>query len=279
MARNKLIEAGDLIAKINHLPAENFDSECEKIECEIASMIKANKWATSTAHRLNALFESACRERGNELDAQNARIKAYELIQEIHQLQDVGFESGCERIRRDIQRIADGYQFSQDELRGLKAAFDETRIVCWNRVEGTSIVAEALSYIELLPADNRYEVSSTDAAKSYVRLKLCNARTEEFWVIYMNTQNRVIQTKRMFSGGVHSCTVSPREIAREALLCDATAVILVHNHPSGIVVESREDRVLTSAIKAALQLFDIRTLDHLIVGRGNVLSFAEKGIL
>ena len=83
----------------------------------------------------------------------------------------------------------------------------------------------------------------------------------------------------MFRGTLSQTSVYPREVVKEALQLNASAVVFIHNHPSGQTEPSRADEVLTQALKAALQLVDIRVLDHLVVGGGAVVSFAERGLL
>lgn len=83
----------------------------------------------------------------------------------------------------------------------------------------------------------------------------------------------------MFRGTLSHTSVYPREVARRALELNSAAVIFAHNHPSGAAEPSRADELLTQSLKAALQLVDVRVLDHLVVGRGEVVSFAERGLL
>ena len=83
----------------------------------------------------------------------------------------------------------------------------------------------------------------------------------------------------MFRGTLTHTSVYPREVARRALELNSAAVIFAHNHPSGAAEPSRADEFLTQSLKSALQLVDVRVLDHLVVGRGEVVSFAERGLL
>ena len=83
----------------------------------------------------------------------------------------------------------------------------------------------------------------------------------------------------MFRGTLTQTSVYPREVVKRALELQASAVILAHNHPSGVAEPSRADEYLTQTLKAALQLVDVRVLDHLVVGRAGVVSFAERGLL
>ena len=118
-----------------------------------------------------------------------------------------------------------------------------------------------------------------DAVRDYLRLKLADRPHEVFAVVFLDAQHRVLATEEMFRGTLTQTSVYPREVAIEALKRNAAAVILCHNHPSGSAVQSRADEALTQNLKSALGLVDVRVLDHLIVTRSKVLSFAEEGLL
>ncbi len=98
-------------------------------------------------------------------------------------------------------------------------------------------------------------------------------------MIFLDNQHRVIYTSEMFSGTLNSVEVHPREIVREALKRNAGAVILAHNHPSGVAEPSRADRSITQQIVSACTLMHIRVLDHFVLGREEYVSFAERGWL
>jgi DNA repair protein RadC len=98
-------------------------------------------------------------------------------------------------------------------------------------------------------------------------------------VLYLDAQNRVLADEELFRGTLTQTSVYPREVVRRALQLNSAAVILAHNHPSGAAEPSRADEFLTQSLKSALQLVDVRVLDHLVVGRGQVVSFAERGLL
>lgn len=122
-------------------------------------------------------------------------------------------------------------------------------------------------------------VQSSDDMVNYLYSKLAHREREIFLAIFFDNQHRIIQTTEMFSGTIASVEVHPREIIREALKCNAAALVLAHNHPSGISEPSRADRDVTQQIIAACQLMNIRVLDHIVIGRGEYASFAEKGWL
>jgi len=120
---------------------------------------------------------------------------------------------------------------------------------------------------------------SPEAVKNYLQLQLAQKPREEFAVLFLDAQNRLIESQVMFRGTLTQTSVYPREIVAEALRSAAAAVILAHNHPSGTVQPSRADEALTQTLKSALALVDVRVLDHIIVAPGAALSMAEKGLL
>ena len=124
-------------------------------------------------------------------------------------------------------------------------------------------------------------MDSPRAVKDYLRLHFAAANAagrEEFAVVFLAQDHRVIETRTLFRGTLAQASVYPREVAKECLARNAAAVILAHNHPSGFPEPSRADEHLTQTLKAVLQLVDVRILDHIIVGDACV-SFAERGLL
>ena len=103
--------------------------------------------------------------------------------------------------------------------------------------------------------------------------------TEEFWVLLLNRSNRVIDKVRISSGGIDQTTADVRTILREALLARATQMVLIHNHPSGNIQPSQEDKRITERIKGAGRLMNISVIDHVIVTDGAYYSFNDEGIL
>ena len=120
---------------------------------------------------------------------------------------------------------------------------------------------------------------SPQAVKQYVQLHLAGLDHEVFAVLFLDTQHRLIALEQLFTGTLSQTSVYPREVVKRALARNAAAVILAHNHPSGVAEPSRADEFLTQALKSALALVDVRVLDHLVVGQGQVTSFAERGLL
>lgn len=125
----------------------------------------------------------------------------------------------------------------------------------------------------------RSAMTSAAAVKDYLQMQLAANGHEVFAVLFLDSQNRLIAFEELFRGTVAQTSVYPREVALRALHHGAAAVILAHNHPSGNTTPSRADQTLTATLKAALDLLDIRVLDHVIVARGQALSMAEEGLL
>jgi DNA repair protein RadC len=115
--------------------------------------------------------------------------------------------------------------------------------------------------------------------KQYLQLQLGGREHEVFAVMFLDAQSRLVRFEEMFRGTLTQTSVYPREVAKRALELGCAAVILAHNHPSGAAEPSRADEYLTQTLKSALQLIDVRVLDHLVVGHGEVISFAERGLL
>jgi len=122
-------------------------------------------------------------------------------------------------------------------------------------------------------------LSSPAAVRDYLRLILRDKEYEVFCCVFLNAQNRVIAVEELFRGTLTQTSVYPREIVKRALAHNAAAMILAHNHPSGVDEPSQADRSLTRRLAEALALVDIRVLDHFIIAGASALSFAEAGHL
>ena len=121
--------------------------------------------------------------------------------------------------------------------------------------------------------------TAPDIVKNYLTLALALEEREHFHVLFLNNQHKLLLDDRLFSGTIDGASVYPREVVKRALQCNAAAVILAHNHPSGICVPSEADKGITAKLKQALTTVDIRILDHIIVGHMETYSFAEHGAL
>lgn len=122
-------------------------------------------------------------------------------------------------------------------------------------------------------------LSSPQQVRDYLCLRLGGLTREVFMVLFLDAQNRVLAQEELFSGTLTQTSVYPREVVKRALHHNAASVIFAHNHPSGIAQQSRADELLTTALKQALGLVDIRVLDHFVVAGNTTLSFAEQGLL
>jgi DNA repair protein RadC len=122
-------------------------------------------------------------------------------------------------------------------------------------------------------------LNSPRAVRDYLQLLLGARQQEVFLVLFLDTQQRVIASEELFHGTLSQTSVYPREVVKRALAHNAAAVILAHNHPSGVAEPSQSDQLLTGALKQALAMVDVRVLDHFIVAVGQTLSFAEKGLI
>ena len=141
-----------------------------------------------------------------------------------------------------------------------------------------SVVGEAKRLLDLR-VHKTVEMSSCHVVKDFLAIRLGHLEYEVFVVLFLDSQHRLIECQEMFRGTLNQTSVYPREVARVALALNAGAVILAHNHPSGATEPSRADEYLTATLKTALQLIDVRVLDHMVVGGGSVMSFAERGLL
>lgn len=122
-------------------------------------------------------------------------------------------------------------------------------------------------------------LTNAHAAREYLVKQYSGYEHEVFGVLFLDTRNRVIASEIMFRGTIDGAAVHRREVAKRCLEHNAAAVIIFHNHPSGIVTESQCDLLITQNLKEALTVIDVRIIDHIIVGGGTFNSFAERGLL
>lgn len=122
-------------------------------------------------------------------------------------------------------------------------------------------------------------LTSPAATHRYLAAQLRDREHEIFACLYLDNRHRVIAFEELFRGTIDGASVYPREVVKAALQHNAAAVILSHNHPSGVAEPSRADERLTGRLREALGLVDIRVLDHVIIGDGPPVSFAERGLL
>jgi len=141
------------------------------------------------------------------------------------------------------------------------------------------IIRQAIALLEQRIFNAGPTLSGPAAVRDYLQLKLVAEPNEIFAVVFLNSQHEVLAFEPMFKGSVDQTSVYPRVVVQRALALNASAVILAHQHPSGVTEPSSADRTLTDRLKAALAMVDIRVIDHFIVGKGRPYSFAESGLL
>ncbi len=128
--------------------------------------------------------------------------------------------------------------------------------------------------------ERRDNFSSPGAVRDWLRLKLAQQQQEVFMALWLDAQNRLLHAETLFTGTLTQTSVYPREVVKQALARNAAAVILAHNHPSGLAEPSSADEMMTRSLRQALALVDVKLLDHFIVaGSATPLSFAERGLL
>ncbi|MCK5872304.1 MAG: DNA repair protein RadC [Methylococcales bacterium] len=132
-------------------------------------------------------------------------------------------------------------------------------------------------FVEII---NRGDVlSCSEATRAYLSAQLRGYDYEVFACLFLDSQHRMIRLQELFRGTINTSSIYPREVVKEALSCNAAAVILAHNHPSGLNFPSEADQKITERLQQALALFDIQILDHFIIGDNRPYSFAENGLI
>ncbi|PSQ91481.1 MAG: hypothetical protein BRD57_04290, partial [Proteobacteria bacterium SW_6_67_9] len=121
-------------------------------------------------------------------------------------------------------------------------------------------------------------LTSSETTRAYLRARLGERDHEIFACLFLDNRHRVIAFDELFRGTIDGASVYPREVVKAALRHNAAAVILAHNHPSGVAEPSTADARLTERLRDALGLVDIRLLDHIVVGEGEPVSLAERGL-
>lgn len=148
------------------------------------------------------------------------------------------------------------------------------------RRRGDAIILRALAVLNSRLREPGKCLGSPGEVRAFLMLHLAELEHEAFVALFLDAQNKLIECRELFRGTLTQTSVYPREVVKAALSLNAGAVILAHNHPSGLSEPSRADEVLTNALKVALSVVDVKVLDHFVVaGRGSPLSFAERGLL
>ena len=152
-----------------------------------------------------------------------------------------------------------------------------------SRVTEDNIIQQAIQILEdrLTRRTTDIEITKPDDVRKQFFLRWGHEEREVFFVAFLNNRNIIIKTEPMFYGTIDSASVWPREVVKEAIRCNASAIILGHNHPSGNAEPSDADKRLTKRIVEACGLLDIRVLDHIVLGEtlAQSVSFSERGLI
>ncbi len=154
--------------------------------------------------------------------------------------------------------------------------FERLTPAALSTAEKSSVIALALAVLKQRYRPRR-EIQSPHDIVDLLRLKLTGRHNEAFGIVYLDTRHRLIAMNELFNGTVDGAAVYPRVVVQQALEKNAAAVILFHNHPSGVAEPSEADRGITRKLNRALGLVDIRLLDHIVVTDGEGISMAERG--
>jgi DNA repair protein RadC len=147
-----------------------------------------------------------------------------------------------------------------------------------NETEKQTMINLSLKYLANKHRRGKKMGSPTDTI-SYLRLLLAEYKNEIFGGLFLNNKHQIIEMHEMFYGTIDGASVHPRVVVQKALELNAAAVILFHNHPSGVAEPSNADKSITHRLVDALALIDVRVLDHLVVTANESVSFAERGYL
>jgi DNA repair protein RadC len=193
----------------------------------------------------------------------------------------VFLQSGCRGrtvmdMARDMIRQFDG-------LGGILSATEEE--LCGCQGTGAEKAARFAAMKELAQRHMLEQIKSRDvlnsskANREYLRAKFKDCQSEVFSCLFLNSQHHVVKLEELFQGTIDGAAVYPREVVRRCLYHIAAAVILAHNHPSGVAEPSQADIAITNKLKTVLATIEVRMLDHLVIGDSMVVSFAERGLI
>ncbi len=173
-----------------------------------------------------------------------------------------------------------------DEHGSLRTLLEaDQKQFCQSKGLGTAKYAQLQATLEMSRRHLDERMRRGDAlanpqdTRRFLSAKLRDYQHEVFACLFLDNHHRVIRFEELFVGTIDGASVHPREVVKRALHHNAAAVILAHNHPSGIAEPSQADQHITQRLRDALNLIDIRILDHFVVGDGELTSFAERGLL
>jgi DNA repair protein RadC len=147
-----------------------------------------------------------------------------------------------------------------------------------NQTEQSTLIRLAIEVLEYRHRPGQC-FDNPQATRDYLQLHLSGRKNEMFGVLFLDNKHRLIANEELFSGSVSSASVYPRVVAQRTLECNASAVIFYHNHPSGNPEPSQSDIHITKRLNSALELIDVRTLDHLVIGKEGTVSFVDRGLI
>ena len=147
------------------------------------------------------------------------------------------------------------------------------------KMSDQKIIDQALAILETRLHKPECVITKPDDANAYLKLQFEGLEHESFRIMFLNSQHGLIKLQEMFRGTIDGAAVYPREVVKAALEFNAAAVILTHNHPSGVSEPSQADKNITKRLKEALHLIDVRVLDHIVVGNNDTFSFAQNNML
>lgn len=166
---------------------------------------------------------------------------------------------------------------------GAIGVAESTFSTSWVSATGTLISDDTLVETALRIVSTKLvrgdRLESPSVSRQYLSLRFAGLEHEVFSCLWLDNRHRVIACDELFRGTIDGASVHPREVVKRALAQNAAAVILAHNHPSGVAEPSQADELITHRLKDALAIVDIRVVDHLIVAGAQVVSMAERGVL
>ena len=149
----------------------------------------------------------------------------------------------------------------------------------YRKASVNEVLEQASAYVQERFSLVGTTIKSPADTETFLKKALGNLEREKFSVIFLDNRHRVLAFETMFEGTVDGTSVYPREVVKRALELNTAAIILAHNHPSGVAEPSQADERITKRLKSALELVDIRVLDHIVVGGDTHVSLAKRGIL
>lgn len=156
--------------------------------------------------------------------------------------------------------------------------FKDMSAATMNQAEKESVIMLAMNMLAARHQRGR-PIRSPSDTQAYLRLKLADVKTERFGCLFLDNRHRILGMRELFQGTVDGTSVYPRVVVQEALDVNAAAIILYHNHPSGVAEPSQADERITQRLKSALELVDIRLLDHFVVASSDCVSLAARGLI